>query len=447
LPRLAEEGLDDPDSGLSIRAARVRALIDRACRRVLTFKARLGLLDDPFHGLDGATSAPSRSRSRALARRAAARSVVLLKNDGILPLARRGKVSLIGPFAEDRANMLGTWAVSGDAREVGTLREAFEARQVPLSVARGANVVAESWLEKRLNVHGVTVEADPRSADEMIAEAVAAARSAEIAVVTIGEAKEHAGESSSRLIPDVPEPQRRLVAALAETGTPFVVVVFAGRPLALGEIAEAANALLYAWHGGTLGPDGVADVIFGDAEPVGRLSVTLPASPGEVPVHYAAEPTGRPYRGRFEKFRTGWLDLPDDASGFPFGFGLGYGRARYGEPWLTASRPKGANGRTQLAVEITNEGPREMTETVQLYLSDPVARITRPERMLRDFQQVTLAPGETRTVRFDVTHAMTRYVVAPSLEAAEVVWDPGVFVLHVGPNSRDTQSVELRWDA
>ncbi len=343
--------------------------------------------------------------------------------------------------------MLGTWAVSGHASEVRTLREAVEAREgLELAHARGANIVSEPWLAQRLNCHGVTVDLDPRPVEAMIEEAVLVARDAEVAIVAIGEAKEQAGESSSVLHPVIPEPQRRLVEALAETGTPLVILVFAGRPLALGPIAEQAAALVYAWHGGTAGPEGIADLLFGDAEPVGRLAVTLPAAPGQAPVHHAAEPTGRPYRGRFEKFRSGWLDLPDGAAGFPFGFGLGYAPVRYGAPVLSSARLRGAEAVAELSVELANPGDRPATETVQLYLSDPVARITRPSRMLKDFAQVIVPPGETRTVRFTVTHDMIRYTVAPSLEAAELVWDPGTFVLHVGPNSRDTQSVEMTWE-
>jgi beta-glucosidase len=448
LPALAEAGLHAPECGLALSADRIRALIDRACLRVLLFKAELGLLDDPFRGLDGGRPAPGRSESHALARRAAARSAVLLKNDGVLPLAERGKIAVIGPLADDRANMLGTWAVSGQASEVRTLREAFAERRGPdLVFARGANIVDEPWLARRLNCHGVTVDADPRSAEAMIDEAVTAARAAEVAVVAIGEAKEQAGESSSVLAPVVPEPQRRLVEALAETGTPLVILVFAGRPLALGAIADRAAALVYAWHGGTAGPEGIADLLFGEAEPVGRLAATLPAAPGQVPVHHATEPTGRPHRGRFEKFRSGWLDLEDGVTGFPFGFGLGYAGVHYGAPTLSQTVLRGTEAVAELSVDLTNTGDRPATETAQLYLSDPVARITRPSRMLKDFRQIVIPPGETRTVRFTVPHRMLRYTVAPSLEAAEQVWDPGTFVLHVGPNSRDTQSVELRWEA
>ena len=447
LPGLAETGLRDPDCGLSITAAEIVALIDRACRRVLSFKARLGLLDDPFRGLTGTPAAPARKAGRALARRAAARSAVLLKNEGVLPLNPDSRIALIGPLADDRANMLGTWSISGDARDVVPLDQAVaELTGRRPKVVLGANLVAEPWLVKRLNVHGITVEPDPRSEAELLDEAVAAARAADVAIAAVGEAREQAGESASLLCADLPAPQRRLVARLAETGTPLVVVVFAGRPLALGDVARAADALIYAWHGGIAGPEGVADLIFGRTEPSGRLAVTLPAAPGEVPLSYADEPTGRPARGRFEKFRTGWLDLPDNAPRFPFGYGLGYGTVRYGPPQLSAEVAQ-IGERVRLTVDLSNSGRRAATETVQLYLSDPVARITRPGRLLADFRQITLAPGESRRVAFEITADMLFYPVAPSLEEVDWVLEPGLIRLHLGPNSRDTQMVELTWVA
>ena len=238
--------------------------------------------------------------------------------------------------------------------------------------------------------------------------------------------------------------RNRLIAALAATGRPLVVVVFAGRPLALGAVAEQADALLYAWHGGIAGPEGVADLIFGRASPSARLAVSLPAHPGEVPLSYAAEPTGRPFPGRFAKFRTGWLDLDDDAPRFPFGFGLGYGRVEYGPPRLSAAKAR-AGEPVELCVTVTNAGPAEAVETVQLYASDPVARVTRPARWLIDFRQVTLAPGASCEVVFAITADQFRYPIAPTLAAAEWVRDPGVVGLHVGPNSRDTQMQELTW--
>ncbi|MBA4491919.1 glycoside hydrolase family 3 N-terminal domain-containing protein [Paracoccus sp. S1E-3] len=445
LPGLAETGVAAPDAGIALSAVEITALIDRACRRVLRFKQKLGLLEDPFRRMERAARPPARAKGRALARKAAARAAVLLKNDGLLPLSPKARVALIGPFAADRANMLGTWAVSGRADDVTPLHEAVAALTGRLpALAWGANIVDESWLVERLNVHGVTVQQDPRPEAEILAEALAAAAAAEVIVAAVGEAKEHAGESSSRLSPDLPAPQQRLVAALAQTGKPLVVVVFAGRPLALGAVAEQADALLYAWHGGVAGPEGVADLLFGAAIPSGRLAVTLPAHPGEVPSTYAAEPTGRPSPGRFAKFRTGWLDLPDDAPRFPFGFGLNFGDVLYGPPRLSRSRAR-AGQTVTLQIEITNTSARAAIETVQLYASDPVARITRPRRWLIDFRQVPLGPGESRVLRFRVTADQFSYPLAPSLQDAEWVRDPGEIHLHIGANSRDTQRTELTW--
>lgn len=444
LPALARDGLDAPQAGLAFSAAEMVDLIAASCRRVLTFKARLGLLDDPFRGMD--QRPPDRDRGRALARKAAAQSAVLLKNDGLLPLARDCRVALIGPFAADRANMLGTWAVSGRAQDVVPLDQAvahLTGANAP-TVAWGANIVDEAWLDARLNVHGVTVTRDPRPEAQILAEALEAARAADVIVAAVGEAKEHAGESSSRLSPDLPAPQRRLIAALAGTGKPLVVVVFAGRPLALHDVPNQAQALLYAWHGGVAGPEGVADLIFGAAQPSGRLAMSLPAHPGEMPLHHASDPTGRPDPGRFAKFRTGWLDLPDDAPRFPFGFGLGYGQVRYGTPCLSQATAE-AGDTVTLRLSLENTGLHPAVETVQLYASDPVARVTRPGRKLIDFVQVSLAPGALTQVAFQIRADQFLYPLAPSLDGAEWVRDPGLIRLHVGPNSRDTQITELTW--
>lgn len=445
LPALVRDGLDAPDAGFALSPEDLAGLVTRACRRVLTFKAHLGLLDDPFRGLDGRSRAPSRAKGRKLARKAAAASAVLLKNSGVLPLARDTRAALIGPFARDRANMLGTWAVSGRAEDVVPLDEAIAALtgQAP-GVAWGAHIVDEPWLEQRLNVHGVTVTRAPGSKAKLLAEAVALARASDVIIAAVGEAKEHAGESSSRLSPDIPASQRRLISALARTGKPLIVVVFAGRPLALGEIAAQADALIYAWHGGIAGPEGVADLLFGAAEPMGRLAASLPRHPGEVPLSHASDPTGRPGNGRFTKFLTGWLDLPDGVASFPFGYGLGYSTISYGAPRLSRSKAA-ADQPVDLRITLENTGTRPMVETVQLYASDPVARVTRPARKLIDFQQISLAPGQSRVVTFHLTAEQFRYPVAPTLETAEWVRDPGVIGLHIGPNSRDTQMVELTW--
>ncbi len=445
LPQLAENGIDAADAGLSLGADEVLDLIDRACMRVLTFKARVGLLDDPFARLGGGVATPPRDEGLTLAQKAAAQSAVLLQNNGVLPLPGEAKPALVGPFVADRANMLGTWAVSGDARQVRTLQEAVEditGRAVP--TAFGANIVDEPWLVDRLNVHGQTVSFDDRDPDDMVAEALDAVRDADVVIAAVGEAKEHAGESSSRLVPDLPRPQRELLRAMSRTGKPLIVLVFAGRPLALGPEVNDADAVIYCWHGGLRGPDGVADLVFGRSNPTGRLAATLPAHPAQTPLHHSEEATGRPDPGRFQKFRTGWLDLPDGFRGYPFGFGLGYSEIEYATPVVNNSQISG-DGPLQVHVDVKNTGSREQLETVQLYLSDPVAWITRPARWLADFRQVRIAPGATERVAFTITRGMLSYWVAPSLANATLEWDPGEFQIHIGPNSRDTKTVSLQW--
>lgn len=447
LPGLAAHGLACAESGTTATAAEVRALIDRACARVLRFKQRLGLLDDPMRGLEGPDTprAPS-AEGRALARRAAAASAVLLKNeDAVLPLRPGARMALIGPLAQARADMMGTWAVAADPAQAVTLEEALAGRSA-LTLAKGCDLVTEPWLAARLNVFAETVRLDARPEAEMIAEAVAIAQAADVVVAAVGEAKEHAGESASRLAPELPAPQRRLLEALRGAGRPLVAVVFAGRPLAL---PEGPDAILYAWHGGTEGANGVADLLFGAAEPSGRLSISLPAHPGQTPLHHGAETTGRPHPGGFAKFLTGWLDLPDgpdpSRGAWPFGFGLGYAAARYAPPQADRTEARGEDDRLEVWVDVANAGDRPLTETVQLYLSDPVARIVQPSQRLIGFRRLLLAPGETARAAFTVTVEDLRYTLAPSLESAVRVWDPGEFILRIGPNSRDTQALPIRW--
>jgi beta-glucosidase len=451
LPDLAANGIDDPETGLRLSGPEICALIDRACLRVLKFKARLGLLADPFRGLipdSLADRAPS-AAGRALAREAAAKSAVLLQNRGALPLAPGARVALVGPLADDRYNMLGTWSVGGDAAQAPTLREALTGRVAALSHAHGADLVSEPWLADRLNIHGPSVAADPRGEAAMIAEAVALGCQADVIVAAVGEAREHAGESSSRLSPDLPAPQLRLLDALAATGRPVVAVVFAGRPLALADVAARCDALLLMWHGGTEGATGVADVLLGAVQPSGRLASALPAHPGQTPLHHSAEATGRPFPGVFAKFRTGWLDMqdgPDHVAGlFPFGFGLGYQPLRYGPPRVDRAEASGEDGVIMAEIEVTNLGDQAVIETVQLYLSDPVARITRPERELKAFTQLALAPGATATARFRIDAGMLRYAVAAAADGVAMVWDPGAFTLRLGADSRDAAPVAIRW--
>ena len=454
LERLAEEGLCRKEAGVDIGAGEIFDAIDRSCRRILTLKARLGLFENPFRYCDEARArrAALAPAHRVLARKAAAKCCVLLKNEGVLPLAPGRRVALIGRLGDDRANMLGTWAVSGDPAEAVTVLEGLRAgHKGAVAHAKGANIVDDPTLAARLDCFGPTVLPDARPEEAMIAEAVALAEESDVVVAVVGEAKEHSGECSSRTELEIPAPQRRLVGALAGTGKPLALVVMGGRPLALEREVVLADAVLLAWFGGTEAGNGIADVLTGREEPGGRLSVSLPARSGQGPLHHGAERTGRPWTGRFVKFRTGYLDLPDEvhpAKGlFPFGYGLSYTRFAWGEPRVDRTTLRGSDDRVTLTVGVTNIGERRGSEVVQLYVTDPVARIVRPSQELKGFEKVTLDPGETREVRFTLGRDDLTYLVGESVETLERVWDPGRFVLHVGPNSRDLKSIEITWTA
>ncbi|WP_036837982.1 beta-glucosidase BglX [Pleomorphomonas oryzae] len=437
--------------------------ITAACRRVLDAKLKLGLFDDPYHRLDWGRAAQPilTAGNRQLAREAVAAATVVLKNEGnLLPLpapdsGRIGGIALVGPFALDRVNMNGTWAVAGSPSTVvpiaDGLREAV-GNAVSVTTAKGANIVDETWLATRLNVHDwkdLSVVIDVRSPEAMIAEAVAAATAADVTVAVVGEAREYSGESSSRTDLSIPEPQKKLLRALKATGKPLVVVVLTGRPLALAEETLLADALLIAWFGGTEIGHGLADVLFGKAEPSGRLPATFPYCVGQVPVTYAHRPTGRPTPGRFQKFTSGYVDLPDEVAQndglYPFGFGLGYGNVAYGPPRANRTKLTG-DDRLEVTLTVTNLGDRPTSETVQLYIGDPVASVSRPVKELKAFRKVALAARATEAVNFVITADDLDFSVAETVADLRRRSESGAFDIHIGPNSRDTQAVRVTWD-
>lgn len=439
------------------------ALITAACRRVLEAKLKLGLFDDPYHRLDWGRAAQPilTAANRQLARQAVAAASVLLKNDGnLLPLPtadgrRPGSIALVGPFVHDRVNMNGTWAVAASPSTVVPIADGVSEAlgdAVRLITAKGANIVDEPWLAERLNVHDwkdLSVVIDERPPAAMIAEAVEAAGRADVVVAVVGEAREYSGESSSRSDLALPEPQKKLLRALKATGKPLVVVVMTGRPLVLAEEAALADALLVAWFGGTEIGHGLADLLFGKAEPSGRLPATFPYCLGQVPVTYAHRPTGRPTPGRFQKFTSGYVDLPDEVPQndglYPFGFGLGYGRVAYGPP--RANRTAlGGDDRLEVTVTVTNLGDLPTLETVQLYVGDPLASVSRPVKELKGFRKIALSPRAAEAVSFVVTAADLDFSVAETIADTRRRCEAGAFDIHVGPNSRDTQAVRVVWE-
>ncbi len=420
--------------------------IDAACRRVLEAKYKLGLFADPYKYCDKKRRARDifTEENRKAAREIAAETFVLLKNGSrqetagksLLPLAKQGKVALIGPLADTRANMAGTWCVAYVPERFSTLREAMtralEGRG-ELLYAQGCNLTADGALQTAAEF-GKTI---PRGDDAVMkAEALDAARRADVIVCAMGECSDMSGESSSRASLEMPDVQRELLAELVKLGKPVVLLNFSGRPTVLAWEQEHVDAIMNVWFGGSEAADAICDVLFGDKAPAGRLTMTMPQSTGQVPIYYNHLNTGRPVREgatRYYKYQSNYLDVRNDPL-YPFGYGLTYTTFAYGEPRLSAKTMR-ADGSLTLTVNVKNTGDREAVETVQLYIRDLVASVSRPVKELKGFERVSLKAGESRDITFTVTPDMLKFYNAD----LDYVLEPGDFEVMVGPNSRDVQ--------
>lgn len=417
--------------------------INTACRRVLEAKYKLGLFNNPYRNVSANRASVILSPEHiALSRKAAAKACVLLKNNNsVLPLQHTGTIALVGPLADSRRNMLGTWSVSGDWHHAVTLKEGMEnvaGQQVKIVYAKGANISDDTLFNKKVNVFGPEIEMGPTSSDAMIQEAVAAAMQADVVVAALGEAADMSGESSSRADIGLPESQQKLLHALVQTGKPVVIVLFNGRPMTLVKESQMATAIVDVWFGGTEAGNGIADVLFGHENPSGKLTASFPYSVGQIPVYYNHLNTGRPYvLGGPTKFKSDYLDIPN-APLFPFGFGLSYTRFHYSPVTLSDINLK--NGRTiHASVNVTNTGNYDGEEVVQLYLRDEVASISRPVKMLKGFQKIFLKKGETKTVDFPITIDVLKFYNSQ----LKYVTEPGKYEVMIGTNSNEVQTASF----
>ncbi|MFZ6000063.1 MAG: glycoside hydrolase family 3 C-terminal domain-containing protein, partial [Bacteroidota bacterium] len=420
------------------------AQIDAACRRVLEAKLKLGLFDDPYRycNEDRAKNEVFTDANRKEARSTAAQSFVLLKNQGnILPLKKAGTIALVGPLADAKENMTGTWSVAARFSESISLREGLQkavGTNAKIVYAKGSNLTEDKTLEDNSTLFGKSLHRDTRSAEEIRNEALRIAKGADVIVAAVGEAAEMSGEAASRTNLEIPDVQRDLLKALLKTGKPVVLVLFTGRPLVLKWEEENVPSILNVWFGGSEAGDAIADVLFGDVNPSGKLSTTFPQNVGQVPLYYAHKNTGRPLSGPwFQKFQSNYLDVSNEPV-YPFGFGLSYTSFTYGEPTLSATSMTSTESLT-LSVDVTNSGTRDGAEVIQLYVRDLVGSVTRPVKELRGFQKVMLKAGETKTISFKITNEEL------SFYNSELKWgsEPGKFQLFVGGNSRDTKMIEL----
>jgi len=417
--------------------------IDRACRKVLEAKYKVGLFEDPYRYIDpvrGAKEVLSADK-RAFARKIAGQSFVLLKNEKqTLPLKKSQKIALIGPLANDKNNMLGTWAVSGDPQMSTPVYNGMGkqvANGTQLVYAKGANITDDTLLAKRANVFGLRVDIDKRTPAAMIEEALSVANNADVVVAVLGEASEMSGEAASRSDINLPESQVKLLHALYATGKPVVVVLMSGRPLVLTNVIEGAASVLQVWHAGIEAGNAIADVLYGDVNPSGKLSMSFPYSVGQIPVYYSQKTTGRPMDPS-NKFSTKYLDIPNEPL-FPFGYGLSYSKFNYGDLKISSAKMN-STGSITASVTLTNAGQFDGAEVVQLYIEDKVRSITPPAKELKGFQKVYLKAGETKTVEFKITVEMLKFWNADIKFVAE----PGEFNVLVGGNSRDLKAASFQ---
>jgi beta-glucosidase len=422
--------------------------IERACRNILEAKYKLGLFDDPYRYVseERAKNEVFNEANRSKARDVAAHSFVLLKNENeTLPLRRKGTIALIGPLADNTRDMLGTWVIAGDFDKSVTVLEGMRRAgggDVTLIHAKGSNVTNDTAFIRRLNFFGQpNVVPDNRSPEAMLSEALAVARKADVLVAVLGESQSMSGESSSRTSLDIPDAQKELLKALVNTGKPLVLVLFTGRPLTLTWEDGHVDAMLNVWAPGTEAGNAIAGALFGDYNPSGKLPVTFPRTVGQIPLYYNHLPTGRPFDGKGDaKFRSNYLDESNEPL-YPFGYGLSYTSFTYGDIRLSAANAKGESSVTA-TVTLTNSGKYDGEETVQLYIRDPVAGISRPVKELKQFQKVFVEAGQSREVTFEVTPADLRFYNYD----LKYDWEPGEFEIMIGGNSRDVKRAKVSWE-
>lgn len=420
--------------------------IDEACRLILEAKYKLGLFDDPYKYCD-ANRAKTEIYTPAhikTARQIATESFVLLKNQGnLLPLKKAGTIALIGPLADTKENMPGTWSVATDLKTAVTVKEGLQnvlGSNSKVLYAKGSNLDTDSAFEDRATMFGRSLHRDKRTADQLREEALAIAAQADVIVAALGESSEMSGESSSRTNLEIPQTQKELLAALLKTGKPVVLVLFAGRPMVLKWEQQNVPAILNVWFGGSEAGNAIADVLFGDVNPSGKLSTTFPQNVGQVPIYYAHKNTGRPLgQGKwFEKFRSNYLDVSNDPL-YPFGYGLSYTTFNYGDVQLS-NNSMSMGGNITATVTLTNSGKTDGAEVVQLYIRDMVGSVTRPVKELKGFQKVWLKAGESKVISFRITAEDLKFYNSDLKFVAE----PGDFKVFIGTNSRDVKEAAFR---
>jgi beta-glucosidase len=420
-----------------------QATIDQACRRILEVKYKLGLFENPYKYISEERAAKEilSPANRLDAKLIAEASFVLLKNNNqVLPLNRTGKIALIGPLADDKQDMLGTWSAAGDWKNAVSILEGLHrvAPQLEITYTKGANIVDDPAMLKLINGFGPAMSVDEQSPAKMIDNAVSAAKSADVAVVVLGESASMGGEATSRTNLDLFPNQKALLKAVVATGKPVVLVVMNHRPLTLEWEDANVTGILETWFPGTEAGNAIAEVLVGNYNPGGKLTATFPRNVGQIPIYYNHKSTGRPYQGNIaDRYKSRYIDSSNDPL-YPFGYGLSYTTFSISPLTLNAKvmRP---TGKLQASVTVSNTGKFDGEEVVQLYIQDIYGSITRPVKELKGFKKIFLKKGESQKVTFDISVNDLKFYNANLGFAAE----PGDFNVFVGANSRDVSTAQF----
>jgi len=426
-----------------------KAEIDDAARHVLNVKYDMGLFNDPYSHLGPKESDPQDTNAesrlhRPEARDVARKSMVLLKNRlDTLPLKKSGTIALIGPLADSQRDVMGSWSAAGVAKQSVSLLQGMKNAtegKATLLYAKGANVSDNKGIQDFLNMYEPAVAVDPRSPQAMIDEAVEKAKQADVIVAAVGEAQGMAHEASSRSNLMIPPSQQKLLAALKATGKPLVIVLMNGRPLTLVDEDRMADAMLETWFSGTEGGNAIADVLFGDYNPSGKLPMSFPRSVGQIPIYYNHLPTGRPYNfAKPNKYTSHYYDA-ENGPLYPFGYGLSYTTFTL-SPVTLSSETMAHNGSIEASVTVTNSGKVDGATVVQLYLNDPVASISRPVKELHGFKRIMLKAGESQLVTFKIDVDALKFWNQQMKHVAE----PGKFNVMIGLDSVRTQNTQFTY--
>jgi beta-glucosidase len=370
--------------------------------------------------------------------------LVLFKNEKqVLPLKKSGTIAVIGPLADAKENMAGTWSVATNMdKSISLIAGIKEVAGNATNVlyAKGSNLDYDAGFEEKATMFGKTLHRDDRTAAALLAEALKIANQSDVIVAALGESAEMSGESSSRTNLEIPQAQKDLLQELLKTGKPVVLVLFTGRPLVLVQENETVPAILNTWFAGSEAGSAIADVLFGDENPSGKLTTTFPRSVGQVPIYYSHKNTGRPLgnqEGKFEKFKSNYIDERNEPL-FPFGFGLSYTTFDYSNLKITSEKMN-FNGKVSASVDVTNTGGYEGKEVVQLYIRDLVGSVTRPLKELKGFQKITLKKGEKKTVTFEISVEDLKFYNSD----LEFVAEAGQFDVYIGTSSDTEKKVSF----